>query len=199
MAPDPNSRSEVEEGRRLVRQGQFLYRLPTFEHYQRARDHEARKAQWREQKARQRRKAAEDAADEGGQSEDNGGHVSGSTHPDPDPPRDPDPDPEQNPQPRGAESSSAGGRGTGSVEAWYPLFSTLAATRFRSEVKNRRRVISDVAESLWTQGMTLEQLQHLIRTAKREGDNPAALLAHWIGDGKGTKWRAKLAEASHAN
>lgn len=62
MKPDDSSRSDVDDGRRLVREGPFLYRLPTWDHYQRVRDHEARKAQWRDQKRRQRSSmSAEDA------------------------------------------------------------------------------------------------------------------------------------------
>ena len=52
--PDPESRTATEDGRKLIREGQFLYRLPTWDHYQRVRDHEARKAKWREDKRRQR-------------------------------------------------------------------------------------------------------------------------------------------------
>ena len=34
MSPDPHSRSKIEEGRRLVKEGEFLYRVPTYHHYQ---------------------------------------------------------------------------------------------------------------------------------------------------------------------
>ena len=36
--PDPNSRSSEENGCRLVREGPFLYRVPTFDKYRKSRD-----------------------------------------------------------------------------------------------------------------------------------------------------------------
>jgi len=52
--PDPNSRTPDEEGRRLVREGQFLYRLVNYGKYREIRDKEARREQNREAKRRQR-------------------------------------------------------------------------------------------------------------------------------------------------
>jgi hypothetical protein len=38
--PDPNSRSKLEGGRRIIKEGQFQYRLVNWEHYQRIRNAE---------------------------------------------------------------------------------------------------------------------------------------------------------------
>jgi hypothetical protein len=42
-APDPKSRSPLEEGRRLVREGQFAYRVPNSETYRAVRNEEERR------------------------------------------------------------------------------------------------------------------------------------------------------------
>jgi len=42
-APDPESRSKVEEGRRLVREGQFQYRVVNWAHYQSIRNENERR------------------------------------------------------------------------------------------------------------------------------------------------------------
>jgi uncharacterized phage protein (TIGR02220 family) len=48
--PDPKSRSEKEEGRRLVRVGQFLYRVVNGPDYHGIKSQEELRAYWREQK-----------------------------------------------------------------------------------------------------------------------------------------------------
>ncbi len=42
-SPDPNSRSKLEEGRRLVREGEFQYRVVNWEYYQKIRNEEDRR------------------------------------------------------------------------------------------------------------------------------------------------------------
>lgn len=42
-APDPNSRSKTEDGKRMVKEGQFLYRLPNYHHYRSLRDADDRR------------------------------------------------------------------------------------------------------------------------------------------------------------
>lgn len=49
-APDPNSRSHKEEGRRLVRVGQYLYRVVNGPDYHGIKSQEELRAYWREQK-----------------------------------------------------------------------------------------------------------------------------------------------------
>lgn len=55
---DPESRSKIEKGRRLVKEGEFLYRAPTFERYRNGTDEErkatnaARQKRHREKKKR---------------------------------------------------------------------------------------------------------------------------------------------------
>lgn len=55
-APDANSRTKVEQGRRLVRLGQFSYRVVNGEKYRAMRDEEKRREQNREAKRRERLK-----------------------------------------------------------------------------------------------------------------------------------------------
>lgn len=43
-APDPESRSKEQEGRRLIREGEFTYRVPTFARYRNGTEEEQRKA-----------------------------------------------------------------------------------------------------------------------------------------------------------
>jgi len=57
LAPDPNSRSSEEEGRRIVHAGAFSYRVVNHEKYRAARSEEARRAQNRDAKRRQRERA----------------------------------------------------------------------------------------------------------------------------------------------
>jgi hypothetical protein len=54
-APDPKSRSKIEEGRRLVREGEYLYRVPTGNLYRGMRDEHDRRAYNRKKKAESRR------------------------------------------------------------------------------------------------------------------------------------------------
>lgn len=100
-APDPNSRSADEDGRRLVQEANFLYRIPTWDHYQRVRDHEARKAKWREDKRRQR--------------SDKNGQVSGQPHRERD--RDRDPEPEMDGSIDGVCAAGQKGEGVTPVDA----------------------------------------------------------------------------------
>src|SRR5208282_1703385 len=53
-APDPQSRTPLEEGRRLVREGQFIYRVPTFNLYRSLRDQRDRREYNRTKKAESR-------------------------------------------------------------------------------------------------------------------------------------------------
>jgi hypothetical protein len=55
--PDPESRSREEEGRRLIRLGQFNYRVVNGAKYMAIRDEEARRQQNREAKQRERKKS----------------------------------------------------------------------------------------------------------------------------------------------
>jgi len=57
LAPDPNSRSSEEEGRRIVHEGAFSYRVVNHAKYRAARSEEARRTQNREAKRRQRERA----------------------------------------------------------------------------------------------------------------------------------------------
>jgi len=57
-APDPASRSKVEEGRRLVRTGEFSYRLPNWAAYRAVRNEEERRAYNREKQAEHRAREA---------------------------------------------------------------------------------------------------------------------------------------------
>jgi hypothetical protein len=41
--PDPHSRNDADEGRRLVREGQFLYKIVSYEHYRDMRNLEAKR------------------------------------------------------------------------------------------------------------------------------------------------------------
>lgn len=58
-SPDPDSASSREEGRRLVREGQFLYRVVNYLDYRRVRDQESRRAYKREWMAEHRAKQKE--------------------------------------------------------------------------------------------------------------------------------------------
>ena len=58
--PDPDSRSREEEGRRLVREGQFAYRIVNYLRYREIRDAEARREyqrEWVKEKRANRRKS----------------------------------------------------------------------------------------------------------------------------------------------
>jgi hypothetical protein len=59
-APDTNSRTPDEEGRRLVQEGQFLYRIVNYGKYRAVRDKETRRRQTREavQRYREKKKRA---------------------------------------------------------------------------------------------------------------------------------------------
>ena len=48
MRPDPDSRSKAEDGRRIVKEGQFLYRLVNYEKYRAIRDKQDRREYQRE-------------------------------------------------------------------------------------------------------------------------------------------------------
>lgn len=52
--PDLRSRTPDEEGRRLIRRGQFAYWVVNGKHYQKLSDDEARRAYWRGKKQQQR-------------------------------------------------------------------------------------------------------------------------------------------------
>jgi len=55
-APDPRSRSKVEDGRRLVREGEFAYLVPTWSAYRAVRNEEDRRAYNRQKQAEHRAK-----------------------------------------------------------------------------------------------------------------------------------------------
>jgi hypothetical protein len=61
-APDPASRSKEHEGRRLLREGEYQYRVPTHEKYRAIRDEEDRRDYNRDAKRRQREREAIAAA-----------------------------------------------------------------------------------------------------------------------------------------
>lgn len=52
-APDPKSRNDKEDGRRIVRIGAFLYRVVNGPHYYALRSQEEKRAYWREMKRKQ--------------------------------------------------------------------------------------------------------------------------------------------------
>jgi hypothetical protein len=55
--PDPDSRTPDQEGRRLLKKGQFLYQLVNYAYYREIRNREDRREQNREAKRRERQKA----------------------------------------------------------------------------------------------------------------------------------------------
>lgn len=61
-APDPDSRSEDEEGRRLVKEGAFLYRLVNHAKYRHLQNAEAQRAKTRERVRKHREKKREEEA-----------------------------------------------------------------------------------------------------------------------------------------
>jgi hypothetical protein len=61
-APDPRSRSKECEGRRLIREGEFAYRVPTFAAYRSIRNEEERREYNRIKKAEQRQRDREGRA-----------------------------------------------------------------------------------------------------------------------------------------
>lgn len=62
--PDPSSRNHDHDGRRLVREGQYQYYIPSFEHYSRLHDEVERRAYNRQKQSehRDRVKARRQAA-----------------------------------------------------------------------------------------------------------------------------------------
>lgn len=50
MAPDPKSRTKKEQGKRLIKEGEYLYRLVNWADYRNCEDDEARKMYFREKK-----------------------------------------------------------------------------------------------------------------------------------------------------
>lgn len=53
-SPDPKSRSKAEEGRKLLKRGEYLYFVVNGEEYARLKNNSERQARWREQKQKQR-------------------------------------------------------------------------------------------------------------------------------------------------
>jgi len=53
-APDPESRSKIEEGRRLIREGEFCYRVPNFATYRAIRNEDDRREYNRQKQAEHR-------------------------------------------------------------------------------------------------------------------------------------------------
>lgn len=62
---DPHSRSTIDNGRRLVKEGTFAYRVPTHEHYRSIRNEEERREYNRLKKAEQRQRERERAKSSG--------------------------------------------------------------------------------------------------------------------------------------
>lgn len=63
-APDPNSRSQDHEGRRLIREGQFQYFVTGWERYRAMRNEDARREQNRRAQAKHRLKRSKPAKGE---------------------------------------------------------------------------------------------------------------------------------------
>lgn len=59
--PDPKSRSKEEDGRRLVREGQFLYRVVNWHEYQKIRNEDERREYNRRKQSEYRARKAHDA------------------------------------------------------------------------------------------------------------------------------------------
>lgn len=76
-SPDPKSRSKEQEGRRLLKEGEFLYRAPTFEKYRKG-DEDQRKASQNARQAKHRGK---------GKPKKKNGHIRPEHLPQPNPPR----------------------------------------------------------------------------------------------------------------
>src|SRR3974377_644158 len=55
-SPDPESRSKRDEGKRLIKEGQFIYRVPNFSTYRTHRDDEERREYKRTKKREARQK-----------------------------------------------------------------------------------------------------------------------------------------------
>src|SRR5581483_8590300 len=83
-APDPRSRSKEHEGRRLIREGQFQYLVPTHEKYQLILNNDDRREYFRQKKAESRARKAGAEADVKASVKDSQGKSTVSTHPDPD-------------------------------------------------------------------------------------------------------------------
>jgi hypothetical protein len=62
--PDPNSRFKAEQGRRLVREGQFLYRVPSAPEYRKIWNREHRREYLREKKRESRERQKQEASTE---------------------------------------------------------------------------------------------------------------------------------------
>jgi hypothetical protein len=60
ISPDPHSRSQAEDGRRLVHEGAFQYRVVNHAHYRAMRNEEERRAYNREAKRRERERKSAD-------------------------------------------------------------------------------------------------------------------------------------------
>lgn len=65
--PDPNSRSQIDEGRRLVKTGSFTYRVPTFEKYNSTHSEDEVRAFERERKQKYRNSLKANVPDSPGQ------------------------------------------------------------------------------------------------------------------------------------
>ena len=63
MKPDPRSRCKEDEGRRLVREGQFLCRVPSYEEYRQIWNKESRREYLKLAKRRQRAKEKEEVVE----------------------------------------------------------------------------------------------------------------------------------------
>jgi hypothetical protein len=58
-APDPNSRTKDEQGRRLIKTGEFSYFVPNHKKYREMRNEEDRRAYFRDKKRQQRQREKE--------------------------------------------------------------------------------------------------------------------------------------------
>lgn len=97
------------------------------------------------------------------------------------------------PEGSGERSAEWGGGERGEEQG--SLFNMLVGTTMRSEAKNRRKVISKIANDLAINGMTIPIARDLIRASRQEStSDPGGLLAHWLDSGS---WVSKAAKMGH--
>jgi hypothetical protein len=63
LAPDPKSRSQEDDGRRMIRVGEYLYRLVNWKTYRDGTDYEARRAYWSDRQKAHRAAKKESGGD----------------------------------------------------------------------------------------------------------------------------------------
>lgn len=206
-SPDPASRSPEEDGRRLIQEGPFLYRVPTWPKYNAIRNEIERREQNREAQRRSRASRNADSAD--------GQRVSAkSAHADADVDADAEspsihPSIHQRtvPVPTDARPKEMDG-----MDGWdggaaherpepepdpqhglSPDERRLVAALTRADYADRLGPSTRVARmlQLHAEGLTDEQADRLWAQARRKGTKPGALFAHWLDSGA---WRDVLAD-----